>query len=630
MLCLINKNKGFTLIELILVISVGLTMSFLTFQQMVNEQNNIQSEALGEQIKKIGDAANLYIVNHYQELSTLQNASGNAGDIGPRTCISSNQTCSITIQTLINDGLLPSTYKPSNIFQANYNISLKRSGNSPYYNISGLVITDRPLIAGNSNTIRYDMLGKAMQKAGIDSGMTRTTNSIMEGFKGQWQNTKTEYSTINRQGLLGYQIGFNSSYYFTFLRRDGTLPMTGNLNMGYQDIDNAKDINGSGNLTMLGKGNFGESITVKNGYGDSLMLGGDATSNDYELYLGTANKPLSLYATGTGGSANTTNKSSTLLKVSGAINVGDVNSVGDINSENVNATKNINAGNWLTAKNGNGDRLRLGGDSSGDYDIVFQPSSVGYNTVGFFSEGAATSFNFDFRGNVSALTVDGKTRNVYLDGSNGNIVASGNITSSKNIYGQYLTATSNIIVNSSCAGIDVGAISKNSNGELFSCQSNVWKPVNNVMPGTITMWGTSVPPTGWFELNGQTFSIAQNPGLATLFPSGKVPDFRGYFVRAWDRGVGRDSDYGRGVLSIQNDAIRNITGYVSGANRVMFDSQNGAFYDPGTRHGGGITLSNGDSTPYLDDFAFDASRQVPTAPENRPKNIAIMYIIKGG
>ncbi|MBN3171878.1 tail fiber protein, partial [Pectobacterium brasiliense] len=27
-----------------------------------------------------------------------------------------------------------------------------------------------------------------------------------------------------------------------------------------------------------------------------------------------------------------------------------------------------------------------------------------------------------------------------------------------------------------------------------------------MQPGTITMWGTPVPPEGWLELNGQLFN----------------------------------------------------------------------------------------------------------------------------
>nr|UKE85759.1 phage tail protein [Pectobacterium sp. PL152] len=50
--------------------------------------------------------------------------------------------------------------------------------------------------------------------------------------------------------------------------------------------------------------------------------------------------------------------------------------------------------------------------------------------------------------------------------------------------------------------------------------------------------GTPVPPDGWLELNGQLFNPSGNPILASLYPSGQVPDFRGYFPRGWDNGAG--------------------------------------------------------------------------------------------
>ncbi|WP_232486852.1 phage tail protein, partial [Pectobacterium parmentieri] len=80
-----------------------------------------------------------------------------------------------------------------------------------------------------------------------------------------------------------------------------------------------------------------------------------------------------------------------------------------------------------------------------------------------------------------------------------------------------------------------------------------------IQPGTITMWGTPVPPEGWLELNGQPFNPSGNPVLASLYPSSQVPDFRGYFPRGWDNGAGIDPD-SRAILSVQGDAIRNITG----------------------------------------------------------------------
>ena len=173
-------KKGFTLIELILVISVGLSISFLSFQQMVKSQEDIQARAVGEQIKQIGNSVNSYIAVHYDKLSSLSNSDGSTLDPGPRTCVAATSSCSITIPTLINEGLLPQSYSSQNLFNSPYTIVLKRSGAAPYYNVAGLITTDNAW-RGAGSSIRFDLLGKAMQEAGVDSGMSRDASNILQG-----------------------------------------------------------------------------------------------------------------------------------------------------------------------------------------------------------------------------------------------------------------------------------------------------------------------------------------------------------------------------------------------------------------------------------------------------------------
>ena len=219
-------------------------MAFMRFQDMKTEQENVMAKAVGQQMKQIGEAVNGYINIRYDKLSTLTSSSSQSSDPGPRTCNGSG--CEITYQTLINEGLLPVSYTGVNAQKSSYKIMLKRSGATPNYVVNGLITTTLPW--SESGKLRYDLLGKAMQEAGIDSGMTRTTSNAF-GYGGQWSETSANFNNITSAGQLAFRVGFNSALYSVYLRRDGTLPMTGNLNMGGQSVYNAQDITAAGTTT---------------------------------------------------------------------------------------------------------------------------------------------------------------------------------------------------------------------------------------------------------------------------------------------------------------------------------------------------------------------------------------------
>ncbi|EFN4312949.1 TPA: phage tail protein [Escherichia coli] len=142
--------------------------------------------------------------------------------------------------------------------------------------------------------------------------------------------------------------------------------------------------------------------------------------------------------------------------------------------------------------------------------------------------------------------------------------------------------------------------------------------------GVPVPWPSATPPTGWLKCNGAAFSAEEYPELAKVYPKNKLPDLRGEFIRGWDDGRGVDA--GRQLLSSQGDAIRNIEGFADGGIGMSFDAIRGAFYDAGTRS---ARMPNNTTTiDKTDDLGFDASRVVPTANENRPRNIAFNYIVR--
>ncbi|WP_081642339.1 tail fiber protein, partial [Dickeya chrysanthemi] len=137
-------------------------------------------------------------------------------------------------------------------------------------------------------------------------------------------------------------------------------------------------------------------------------------------------------------------------------------------------------------------------------------------------------------------------------------------------------------------------------------------------------WPQATAPTGWLKCNGQSFDKKLYPRLAQVYPSGVLPDLRGEFIRGWDDGRGVDNN--RGLLSSQGDTIRNIVAsFVMDDQAVTINAPTGAMfpssqiaYDANSNVGGTMGFN----------VVFDASRVVPTANENRPRNIAFNYIVR--
>ncbi|KDW36946.1 phage tail protein [Escherichia coli] len=157
--------------------------------------------------------------------------------------------------------------------------------------------------------------------------------------------------------------------------------------------------------------------------------------------------------------------------------------------------------------------------------------------------------------------------------------------------------------------------------------------------GVPVPWPSATPPTGWLKCNGAAFSAEEYPELAKAYPTNKLPDLRGEFIRGWDDG--RSADAGRTILSAQGDAIRNIYGEfktVNTENYSIWESA-GSFkgavvpLNPSTNNSyfsliRSMVTERTDGAVYPKVIGLDASRIVPTANENRPRNIAFNYIVR--
>ncbi|MEK8645177.1 phage tail protein, partial [Escherichia coli] len=71
-------------------------------------------------------------------------------------------------------------------------------------------------------------------------------------------------------------------------------------------------------------------------------------------------------------------------------------------------------------------------------------------------------------------------------------------------------------------------------------------------PGAPIPWPSDTVPSGYALMQGQTFDKSAYPKLAAAYPSGVIPDMRGWTIK------GKPAS-GRAVLSQEQDGIKSHT-----------------------------------------------------------------------
>jgi putative tail fiber protein len=163
---------------------------------------------------------------------------------------------------------------------------------------------------------------------------------------------------------------------------------------------------------------------------------------------------------------------------------------------------------------------------------------------------------------------------------------------------------------------------------------------SSVPSGTVFHFAGQTAPAGWLKANGAAVSrtayAALFAAIGTTYGAGdgrstfNLPDLRGEFIRGWDDG--RGIDRGRALGSAQGDAIRNITGSIDtggqGGHQLFDEATATGALAISRRQWKAWTSDTQDGRSNPAAFDFDASRVVPTAAENRPRNIALLACIK--
>ena len=210
--------------------------------------------------------------------------------------------------------------------------------------------------------------------------------------------------------------------------------------------------------------------------------------------------------------------------------------------------------------------------------------------------------------NASYLNRDGTAKMlgaIDMDSHKITNLTAGTVSADAVNYTQLTTYTGNSAVEFAVATATTGnsAVNKTQADSLISAAVAV--PMAAIIPsGGVIMWPTSVVPTGFLELNGQ--STTGYPNLIAIYGA-TLPDMRGEFVRGWDHSRGVDA--GRTILSGQ--VATSVGTQDAGYGAVQIKNSDG---DDGT-----YTVSS--DTGSIGDYGG-------TWKTVKPRNVAWMFIVK--
>ncbi len=271
-----NNSKGFSLIELILVLGLS-SAAFLSLVQWQTKSNeNYKAKIAGEQFLEVGGALAAYIAREQDglfnmipsgnfvdlPLQVLQGRTYNitTGALGAATAADgSNCYPQILDGTVCGREYLPSTFNPLHAFGSNYVLQVKNNAGR----LEGIVISSDPVCEKGTavacpsanNSLRMDWAGTAVREMGAQGGLINLGSSTqLSGYNAAWGLTNTDFGAISGEGKIGYRVSTTDHVVYDdqYLRLDGTSVMRGNLNMGNWDINNATNITYNGWLSGNG------------------------------------------------------------------------------------------------------------------------------------------------------------------------------------------------------------------------------------------------------------------------------------------------------------------------------------------------------------------------------------------
>lgn len=488
-----KKSRGFTLIELSFVLLISMMAIAWGMWAKVNSVRQSNADVQGDALKTLSNSVGTYMTNNYNNLVNGTVIAGFANAYAP------------TIPELIAAGLLSNNFSTNNFYGGSYGIQVNKfpvGCVSPNCDLVSLSYLTNAIIDYRTGLIDGGTLGEAANRIGGDGGWsTRIAPATISGTVGGWSAANPVTAAGQPvAGILAVRGGYGSSGWAQFLRRDGTLPMTGALNMANNNINAANQVN-SVTLNNTGTASIGGNLSVTgtsttNGItntgavntttlattggasvGGNLNVAGASTTNGITNNGAVNTTTLATSSTATiGGNLTVTGSSIT----NGITNTGNISTTGDTSTGRLILNTTVNNGDACPGMNGYQARTTAGSIASCINSVWTTPNATATPTP------------------CTTQTVGGWSA---TGGSNGTC------------YGTAGAAASG-------ASVTVSASSGGSGSASYTCLGGVWGWTSGSCtptpcPTQSVSWGSGCSGTISGAANGSTGTVTASTGTGS-------------------------------------------------------------------------------------------------------------------
>ncbi|WP_456293261.1 hypothetical protein [Pseudomonas sp. AK106] len=249
-----QRQRGFLLPQLALVVGVLVLITAYAgdryAQASMDQKRDDKAKLIGERMANVSDATKTYATTFFTQIQRGESVTRNGYSVAPQRLLAP------TLTDLSGLGFLPATAINPMVYNGQtiqLNVAMRINTQSgctiPTCSLLFQVTTSAPLLIPNGNAVdvrRATIAATAASPGNAGVSIPSSMGGDPSVFVGNG-GTVTGTNSGGVAGLVSMSNGYDSQGFFEFLRRDGSLPMTGTLNMQdasgtKHDIINANDI----------------------------------------------------------------------------------------------------------------------------------------------------------------------------------------------------------------------------------------------------------------------------------------------------------------------------------------------------------------------------------------------------